>query len=69
MANQTLEIGGMSCGHCVAAVERALGGLAGVRAVDARVGAATVEYDEAQVSAEALSAAIRAAGYTVLAAR
>ena len=50
----TLKIDGMTCGHCTAAVERALGkvpGVTRVREVNRERGEATVEGD---ASAEAL---------------
>lgn len=67
MAKQTLEIGGMSCGHCLMAVKRALGSLDGVTIEEVRIGKATVDFDESRVEKDAIAEAIRDAGYTVLA--
>ncbi len=62
-----MRIDGMSCGHCSAAVEKALRAVAGVREVrvDLASKAATVTIDST-VSDGALSEAVQAAGYTVL---
>ena len=58
-----LEIEGMSCEHCVAAVTEALGELPGVSVDEVRVGAAHVQYDPGQVSPEQIALAIEDAGY------
>ena len=58
-----LEIEGMSCEHCVAAVSEALGELPGVSVDAVRVGAAHVQYDPGQVSPEQITLAIEDAGY------
>lgn len=63
MASLQFAIEGMSCGHCVAAVEKALAALPGVDASRVAVGSAQVEYDPARVSAEQMAAAIRGAGF------
>ena len=60
----TLAVGGMSCGHCVAAVRSALAGLPGVEVRQVAVGTATVALDPQQgTSPAALVEAIRDAGY------
>jgi len=58
-----LEIEGMSCEHCVAAVTEALGELPGVSVDEVRVGAANVQYDPGRVSPEQIALAIEDAGY------
>ena len=58
-----LEIEGMSCEHCVAAVTEALGELPGVSVDEVRVGAARVQYDPGRVSPEQIALAIEDAGY------
>ena len=67
MQTLTLEIGGMSCGHCVAAVRKALEKVPGVKVDDVQIGRATVEYDPTQVQDTALREAVDDAGYEVLA--
>lgn len=64
---QTVEIGGMSCGHCVKAVKDALAELDGVTTEEVRIGRATVSFDESTIPADSIAEKIRDAGYTVLA--
>ena len=67
MATTVLHVVGMSCTHCVNAVSgavRALTGVTGVQ-VDLAAGTATVEHG-AQVTFEALKAAIEEQGYDVV---
>ena len=65
MATTELRITGMTCGHCVAAVEKALKGQPGVRtaAVDLDGGRAQVEHDEGSVRPAQLIAAVEEEGY------
>ena len=57
-----LAIEGMSCGHCVQAVTRALQATPGITVLSVSVGAAQVETSSPASTAAAL-AAIEAAGY------
>ena len=60
-----LPIDGMTCASCAARVERGLNALDGVSAsVNYATEKAAVEYDPAQVSPDALVAAIEQVGYT-----
>ena len=63
MEQLQLVIDGMSCGHCVASVRRALGTLDGVEVQDVTVGAARVAYDPARTRADAIAEAVRDEGY------
>ena len=63
MERVTLNINGMSCGHCVGAVSKALNGLAGVHVENVSVGSATVSYDPSTISVAQISEAIDDAGY------
>ncbi len=67
MTETTLNVEGMSCGHCKAAVEGELNKLSGVEYsnVDFEKGTVEVTYDENKVSVEELEGAIEEAGYTV----
>ena len=65
MTRQTIEIGGMSCGHCVKTVRDALSQVKGVSVDDVRIGTAIVSFDEAAVAAELVTDAVRDAGYDV----
>lgn len=58
-----LAIDGMSCGHCVARVSKALGELPGVKVGGVEVGSARIEYDPARVSVDRITSAIDNAGY------
>jgi copper chaperone len=63
MNELVMKIDGMSCGHCVAAVRRALEEVAGVRVEAVAVGSARVAYDAAMVAPAAVVAAVEEAGY------
>lgn len=65
METMTLKIDGMTCGHCVGSVNRALGQLAGVRVDQVKVGSAVVSFDPATVSTDQIADAIADAGYAV----
>lgn len=58
-----LEIGGMSCGHCVQSVEKALRAVPGVEVRRVAVGSAEVQFDPATTTAQAAAAAVEQAGY------
>jgi len=64
MSRTTLKIEGMSCGHCIGSVRKALESLEGVTVENVSVGAATVAYDPAVASPEEFAEAIAEAGYT-----
>ncbi|HBL24965.1 MAG TPA: copper resistance protein CopZ [Deltaproteobacteria bacterium] len=65
MAETKLKIEGMSCQHCVMAVKKALGAIAGVDSSDVEVGSAVVKYDEGKVTQKDLEAAVEKAGFSV----
>ena len=65
MENTTLQITGMSCGHCVGAVRGALAALKGVEVQDVTIGRAAVRFDPAVVTREQLVDAVEDQGYTV----
>jgi copper chaperone len=69
MTDKTLNVTGMSCGHCKAAVEGELNKLSGLEWANADVERGTVEvsYDEDKVTTEDLKGAIEEAGYSVAA--
>lgn len=62
---KTLEISGMSCGHCVHAVKSALEALEGVRVEDVQMGSAIVDVDDS-VQESVLRDAIDEEGYPVI---
>lgn len=67
METKTLDVKGMSCGHCKMSVEGALNGLDGVSAanVDLDAGKVEVTYDETKVSLENMKEAVEDQGYDV----
>ncbi len=69
MEHVTFEITGMSCGHCVKAVDQALQQTSGVTVEAVAIGSATAAFDPARTSKEQIAHAIDDAGYQVVAAR
>jgi copper chaperone len=63
MQHLTLDIEGMSCGHCLNAVNRALSTLPGVEIESVAIGRADVRFDENLASPAQLEAAVGDAGY------
>lgn len=63
----TVEIGGMSCGHCQKAVRNALESVEGVHIDEVAIGRASMHFDAAQLKATSITDAIRDAGYTIVA--
>jgi copper chaperone len=63
MQKLALVVDGMSCGHCVARVTKTLSALPGVKVGAVSLGTATVEYDPATSSPQAITAALDEAGY------
>ncbi|MBA3893147.1 MAG: heavy-metal-associated domain-containing protein [Gemmatimonadales bacterium] len=63
MRRATLHIEGMSCGHCLDAVNRALDAVPGVRIDAITLGRADVSYDESTTEPSKLAEAVADAGY------
>jgi len=61
-----LEIDGMHCEHCVAAVRSALESLEALTVQDVEVGTAEVTYDPAEISTDQLAEAIDDAGFELV---
>lgn len=66
MANVTLKVEGMSCNHCVNAVEGAVKELGATAKVDLASKSVEVSYDENKLTVEAVKAAIEDQGYDVV---
>lgn len=66
MQNVTLQVKGMSCGHCVNSIEGALRELGASGKVDLAGHKVTVEYDESKLSLAAIKEAIEDQGYDVV---
>ncbi|HWO76761.1 MAG TPA: copper chaperone CopZ [Bacillus sp. (in: firmicutes)] len=67
MQSIVLDVKGMSCGHCVRAIEGAVGGLNGVEkvAVALEEGKVEVEFSPDKVTIEQIKEAIDEEGYEV----
>jgi copper chaperone len=66
MTTQVMEIGGMTCGHCMGRVRDALAAIPGVTVERVQVGRATVSFDEKTIDPAAIEQAVEDAGYDVL---
>lgn len=63
-----LKLEGLTCEHCVARVEKALAGVAGVSAVEVRMEASSATVTGQGVSLDDLVEAVDRVGYTASAA-
>lgn len=66
--NETLKVEGMSCAHCVNAVESSVGELQGVSTVkvDLENGQVAVYYDDSKTSLGKIKETIEDQGYNVV---
>jgi copper chaperone len=67
MTQLTMDISGMTCGHCVGSVKRALQGLDGVAVEQVTIGKARISYDADATSPARIAEAIEEEGYGVVA--
>lgn len=65
MEKVTLQVEGMSCGHCVKSVEGAVREAGGEAKVSLETKTVEVDYDPGKVSLEAIKEAIEEQGYDV----
>ena len=63
MTRLSLSINGMSCGHCLNAVRRALSDATGIMVESVRIGHADVQYDPTLTTPDKIAAAVTDAGY------
>ena len=68
MTELSMQISGMTCGHCVKAVRDALTAVPGVDVDDVSIGSATVRFDEAKSDIEHIKQAVIGEGFLVTAA-
>jgi copper chaperone len=68
MDKLTMQITGMTCGHCVAGVTRALKGVPGVTVDQVVLGTASVEYDSTATTPASIARAVEEEGYHVVSA-
>ncbi|WP_080873697.1 copper chaperone CopZ [Oceanobacillus timonensis] len=67
MENKTLNVQGMSCGHCVQSIEGNVGELNGVESVKVHLedGKVDVSFDSEQVGLKEITEVIEEQGYDV----
>jgi copper chaperone len=65
MKDITLAISGMSCGHCLKAVSKAIAAVPGVEIKSVQIGRAEIRVPESNAADQAVRAAVEGAGYTV----
>jgi len=67
MEQVTLQVKGMSCGHCVKAVESNVGELTGVRSVKVNLdeGKVDITFDQSAVTLDQIKEVIDDQGYDV----
>lgn len=68
MDKLTMQITGMTCGHCVAGVTRALTGVPGVTVGQVAIGTASVAYDPTATTPADITTAVEDEGYHVVSA-
>ena len=66
MERLDLRIEGMSCGHCVARVQKSLEKVEGAHVGRVDIGSAWVAYDPSRVGPEQIRQAVEDAGYEVV---
>lgn len=68
MKEETIRIEGMACGHCQAAVDKAIRSVEGVRDVNVDLGEkhARVTFDPTVTNLTVIKSAVSNAGYTVV---
>jgi|AVFP01.1.fsa_nt_gi copper chaperone len=65
MQQETLQIDGMTCNHCLMAVKKALAALP-LASAEVAIGSAIISFDPDKISLSAIVAAIETAGYRVI---
>jgi copper chaperone len=65
MQQETLQIDGMTCNHCLMAVKKALAALP-LASAEVAIGSANISFDPDKISLSAIVAAIETAGYRVI---
>ena len=66
MERVTMKIEGMSCGHCVGSVKKALSALDGVAVEQVAIGQAVIRHDPAVTSTDVIAQAVEDEGYAVV---
>ena len=63
MMTREFRIQGMTCNHCVMAVQKGLTKVAGVTSADVKIGSALVSFDEHKTTEQHIRSAIQETGY------
>ena len=66
MDRMRMKIDGMTCGHCVSAVAKALRAVDGVEVEQVSIGEATVKYDPSATNQTVIAEAVADEGYQVV---
>jgi len=66
MTTMKLQVEGMSCQHCVRAIEKTVQQLGGSAAVELAAGTVDVTFDESSVTLQQVKEAIEEQGYNVV---
>ncbi|UJF32732.1 copper ion binding protein [Paenibacillus hexagrammi] len=66
MSSVILKVDGMSCNHCVSAIEKAMRELGAEGSVNLTAKEVTVQYDDSKVTVNAIKEAIEEQGYDVV---
>jgi copper chaperone len=66
MQTITLQVQGMTCGHCVKSVEGALKEIGAEGKVDLAAGKVEIQFDEAKLQVETIKEAIEDQGYDIV---
>jgi copper chaperone len=67
MERVTLQLSGMSCGHCVSAVRKVAAAVPGVAVLDVQIGTLVATIDPTVTSVATLAEAVADEGYPVVA--
>ncbi len=65
MKKETIKVGGMSCNHCVNAIEKALKSINVKATVDLKAELVEVEFDETKTTITTIKELISDSGYEV----
>lgn len=66
MKQVTLKVEGMSCGHCVNSIEKAVKEIGATAKVSLSEGTVAVEYDENKLTLVSIKETIEEQGYNVI---
>ncbi len=65
MTELSMQISGMTCGHCVKSVRDALSSVPGVEVEQVEIGSANVRFDEQKVDVAHIKQAVTEEGFLV----